>query len=315
MMKNKKKRLDKNLIFFLTIALTAVAAYTVHIVSGYSSSEGQAFILYSTKYPLILLGEYAAVTVLLLPFIKNEKSEQLNLYIIPLMLFAALGMMRVDAAEPSIMTADTHNPALMFLILFAALTLMIFSGHTLTGLAGTLSGTLLFPAFGMAFAPFIAAAAFLFEDKNKKEKKVSLILHGVFTLAALIWGIIKSDLAPTDFSKKYIPVILLVVMLAALILIKREYRLIPLAALPLFPLLSGILFGAFPTPLFTLSASVSPLVILSGAAAITEKNKKIKSCAEFIVHNPAIFAVTAVFILHTANVIFVIPGNFRNIYM
>ncbi len=314
-MKNKRKNADSRLLFFTVTVITAAAAFTLRLVSAFNNSDGQATLLYTDSYPLILLGEYAAVTALLLPFIKKSGSPTMQIHLIPLMLLTALGMMRADAPEASVMTADTHTAAIAFLIFFASSALIFLTGHSLTGLAGAVAGTLVFPLFGITFAPFIAAAAYLSPEKNKRERKISLALHGIFTLAAAVWGIIKANFSYSGFSAKYIPVLLLTALLAVLIIMKKEYRLLPAALLPLFPLLSGIFTAAFPTALYTLSASIAPLVLVLGLCALTGRNETVRVYAERLIRSPAAYIITAVFILHTCFVIFALPGTFRSTYL
>lgn len=311
----KKKKKNHIKIFLIMLPLTALALYILHIASAYDTSDGVIFISYSSTYPLILLGEYALITVLLFPFILNSKKEpELNLFILPLMLFGALGMMRLDSATPVTSTEADYDPSIMFIILFITLVVMAFSGHTLSGILGTLTGTALFPAFGICFSPFITAAAFIFNKEKKKEHLVSTILNGALSVGAFIYGAIKLEITDISFSKKYVPVIFLALAFAAFTLFRKEYKLLPLSILPLFPLLSGMAFGTFPTPLFTLSASVAPFVILLGTAALKGENEKITGYAKELSHNPVIYIIVAVFILHTADVKFVNPGYFRHFY-
>ncbi len=314
-MKKNKKKENFTKILFIIIPLTAFALYILHLVSGFSNSDGRIYISYNSMYPVILLGEYALITVLLFPFILNSKKEpELNLFILPLMLFGALGMMRLDSATPITSTEADHAPSIMFIILFITLIVMAFSGYTLTGILGTITGSALYPAFGICFSPFVAAAAFLFNKKKGKKYRISIILNGVLSLGAFIYGALKLEITDIAFSKKYIPVIFLVLVFSAFTLFRKEYKLLPLSVLPLFPLVSGMVFGAFPTPLFTLSASVAPFAILLGTAALKGENEKIKGYAKSLSHNPVIYIIVAVFILHTAGAYFVNPGFFRHIY-
>lgn len=313
-MKNKTKNHSR--ILFALIPLTALALYIMRIVSGYNNSEGRVYIGYTAAYPLILFAEYTLITLLFIPFIKySKKHNELSLYILPLMLFSALGMMRTDANEMITSREADHTSAIMFIILFAVLVIMAFSGHTVTGAAGTVIGTAFFPAFGLSFSPFIAAAAFLFSDKNRKEKTVSVILNSVSFAAAAVYCVIKLEMTEISFNKKYIPVLLLAAALVIFFSLKKEYKLLPLAVLPLFPLASGILFGAFSTPIYTLAASVAPTVLTLGTAVTAGNNKKLKGYAEKYLHNPVVYIIVAVFILHTASSIFVTPGFFRDVYV
>ncbi len=311
----KKQNINYSGILFLMIPLTALALLVLKILSSYDISEGAAFVRYTDNYFLVLLGEYALISVFFIPYIlKSKNNGELNLYILPLMLFTALGMMRIDADRMITSEEADHTPAIIFIILFISIIIMAFSGHTLTGTAGTAIGTVLFPAFGLAFSPYIAAAAFLFNDKNRKEKKISVILNTALSVAASVYSIIKADMVEFSFSKKYLPVLFLAAFLFVFFLLRKEYKLIPLALLPFFPLISGLLFGTFPTPLFTLSASVAPSVILLGTASLTDGNEKIKGYAQTLAHNPAFYIITAVFILHTACPLFVNPGFFRSVH-
>lgn len=227
------------------------------------------------------------------------------------MLISALGMMRVDSPERINIAEANHSPSVMLIILFTTLVVMAFSGHTLTGITGTVLGAVYCPAFGICFSPFIAAAAFLFNNEKKQEQLISVIANGIFTIGTFTYGIIK--LAPQDieFRKKYIPVIFLTLAFAAFTLFRKEYKLLPASVLPLFPLISGIVFGSFPTPLFSLSASVAPFVLLLGTAALKGENEKIKGYAKLLSHNPALYIIVAVFILHTVYAVFANPGYLR----
>ncbi len=312
----KKEKTNNTGILFLIFPLTALALYIMLTVSGFNNSDGVPFTRYTDNYPLVILGEYTLITVLFIPFIIKAKADsKLNFYILPLMLFSALGMMRIDADTMITSSEANRSPAIMFIILFTSLTVMAFSRHTAAGIAGTLAGTAFFPAFGLSFAPFITAAAFLIKDKNKKEKTVSVLLNSLVTLAAAIYSVIKLEITEVSFSKKYIPAIFLSAVLFIFFTAKKEYKLIPLAALPLFPLITGILFGTFSTPLFTLAACVAPLVIIIGTASTAGGNEKLKGYAQKLVHNPAVYIITAVFILHTACSVFVNPGYFRDAYI
>lgn len=311
-MKKKKDFFIPKLI--ILFSLTALALYILRIASSFNFSNGLICVSYNSTYYVILLGEYALITALLIPFILKEKKEpELNLFILPLMLFGALGMMRLDSATPVTSTEADHAPSIMFIILFITLVVMAFSGHTLSGILGTLTGTALFPAFGICFSPFITAAAFIFNKEKKKEHLVSTILNGALSVGAFIYGAIKLEITDISFSKKYVPVIFLALAFAAFTLFRKEYKLLPLSILPLFPLLSGMAFGTFPTPLFTLSASVAPFVILLGTAALKGENEKITGYAKALSHNPVLYVIVAVFILHTAGAMFVNPGFLRSV--
>lgn len=311
-----KKIHNEKYYLWLTIPLLSLALYIMHIVSGLFNSTGYAFIAYTPDYPLILFAEYLAVTLLLIPFIiKSKGNEMLSVYLLPLMLVSALGMMRIESSVLITSSEADHSPAFMFVILLVSLIIMALSGHTITGVAGIITGTAFFPVFSLAFAPFIAAASFLFSDSKKNEKKISVILNCIFCLAGIIYGISRLSTSEFSFSKKYIPILLIAGILAVFFILKKEYTFIPAAVLPLFPLASGIFFGAFPTPLFTLSASIAPLVLLMGTSVIMGENEKLKGHAQKLVHGPASYIVTAVFILHTAFPVFVNPGYFLDIYV
>ncbi len=316
----KQKKTNYTKILFLTIPLLAFVLYVLKLVSGYNNSDGAATVAYNNTYPLLLFGEYALITLLFIPFITNAKKEgEINLYILPLMLFSALGMMRIDAVnltnKLTTSSSADYGPSIMFIIFFVTLLIMIYSKHSLTGAVGTLSGTLIFPAFGICFAPFIAAAAYLCRQEKEKEQLASVIANTVISAGALAYSLIKLEANDFSFDKKYLPVILLVTALAVFFVIKKEYTLLPLAALPLFPLAGGILFTCFPTPVFTLAGSVAPVVLLMGTLTVTGANEKIKGYALGIAHNPAAYIIVSVFILHTAALMFVNPGYFRDVYM
>lgn len=312
----KKTKVNHTARLSLMIPITAFALYIIHIISGFDNSEGVAHIAYESSYPFILLGEYAFITALFIPLaLKAKKTEELGIFILPLMLFSALGMMRIDS-DVNLMSGEAdHSPSLMFVILFITLIIMLLSKHPVTGAVGTVAGTVFFPAFGLAFSPFIAAASFLTECKNEKEKKLSAVTNCLFSVAAMIFCIIKTDAQEPNFSKKYIPVIFLVFALSVFFLIKKEYKLLPLSVLPLFPLISGIVFGSFPTDTFTLAGSVAPLAVLLGMCCLFGDNKKITGYAKKLTHDPVIYIIIAVFILHTAGCHFYNPGFFRDRYI
>lgn len=317
-MKKNIKNKNENLmpILFAMLPLTAFALYILHMVSGYNNSSGAPYITFNSTYPLIILGEYVLITVLLFPFILNSKKEpRLSLYILPLMLFSGMGMMRFDSESAIKVERLDNSTPIMFLILFITLLLMAFSGHTLTGAVGIITGTAIYPVFALSFVPFITAAAFLFGKEKQKEHLISLILNSVLSAGAFIYGALKLDVTDIAFNKKYIPVILLVLACAVFFLYKKEYKLLPLSLLPLFPLAAGIIFGGFPTVLFTMIASVAPFVILLGTAALKGENEKIKGYAKELSHNPVIYIIVAVFILHTAGAMFVNPGFFYGNYV
>lgn len=311
---NKKSKHHSSLLF--TVPALSLALYILRIISGYDTSGGVIFIGYAVNYPLILFAEYMIVTLLFIPFvIKSKNADETRLCILPLMLISSLGMMRIDADTMITSREADHSPAIMFIILTATLVIMAFSGHTATGAIGTFLGTALFSAFGLTFSPFISAAAFLLGNKNEKEKKISVIINLVFSVAAAVYGIIKIESVDFSFSKKYIPVLFLVAVLSVFFAAEKEYGYIPLAVLPVFPLVAGIFFGSFPTELFTLSASVAPTVMLLGTVSLKETDKKITGYAQKLVHNPILYIIAAVFILHTAHPIFAAPGFFRDTYI
>ncbi len=315
--KNKNKKYNNhNIILFAAMTVSALALFILKAFSSYDTSEGMINYLVSWSYPVVLSGEYALVTALFIPFITPlNKNHSLNVYLLPVMYFSSLGMMRIDSEIPGNMDAADHAPAIMFLILLSTLTIMAFTKITLTGIAGSVIGTAFFPAFGLGFTPFIAAAAFLIKDKDEKTKKASVTANCILSVACSVFSIIKQNLTEISFSKKYIPVILLSLLIVIFFAVKRDVAFIALSILPLFPLVTGILYGAFSSPMLTLSASISPLVLLSGITAITGENKKIEGYAHRIVHNPAAIVIITVFILHTAVPIFSNPGFFRDSYI
>ncbi len=311
----KKNSHGHNKILFILLPVTALALYTVHIVSGFNYADGTVHTMYTDSYPLILLGEYILCTALLLPFTVNSKDENgLDVYILPLMLFSALGMMRIDST--ALITGDSadHSPAIMLIILLVSLVLTAFSGHTAAGAAGTLTGTLLFPAFGLCFSPFIAAAAFLCKDSSETEKRISVLLNTALSLAAAVFSAIRLEMQEPSFDKKYIPVLAAVAADALFFALKRDLSMLPLSLLPLFPLAAGVFFNAFPSAMFTLTASISPLVLTLGTAAL-RGNKKTEGYALSLVHSPACYIIVSAFILHTAACYFVLPGTFRDTYV
>ena len=316
----KQKKTNYTKILFLTIPLLAFVLYVLKLVSGYNNSDGAATVAYNNTYPLLLFGEYALITLLFIPFITNAKKEgEINLYILPLMLFSALGMMRIDAVnltnKLTTSSSADYGPSVMLIIFFITLLIMFFSKHGIAGAAGTLCGALIFPAYGICFAPFVAAAAFLYKTEKKKEHTASVILNGFVSTAAFVYAVIRLEANEFSFDKKYVPVIILVTALAVFFAVKKEYKLLPLASLPLFPLAGGIFFTCFPTPVFTLAGSVAALVLLLGTVAVTDANEKIKGYALSLVHNPVAYIITSAFILHTAALLFVNPGYFRDVYM
>lgn len=312
----KKTKVNYTAKLFFIIPLTALALYIFHILLGYNNSEGAPHIAYTKAYPLILFLEYAFTASLFIPLIMKAKDKgEAPVYIFPLMLFSALGMMRIDSATDMKSSDADFGPSIMFLILFAALILMFLSGHPIAGAVGTVAGTAAFPVFGLAFSPFIAAAAFFSECKNEKEKKISVLINCLLSISAIVFCILKTEISEFSFSKEYIPVFILVTAAAVFFTVTKEYRLITLSILPLFPLLSGILFGAFPTEFFTLAGSVAPFAVLLGICSLFGDNKKITGYAQKITHNPAIYIIVAVFILHTAGLFFYNPGFFRDRYI
>ena len=144
---------------------------------------------------------------------------------------------------------------------------------------------------------------------------MSVILNSLFSLFCIVLSVFRSDMGEFSFTKKYVPVIFLSLAVIIFFTIKKDFALLPLGILPLFPLTAGILYGTFATPLFTLSASVSPFVVLSGISATMGENKKIEGYAQKLVHNPAVFIIITVFILHTVLPIFSLPGSFRDSYI
>ncbi len=303
-------------MLFILIPLCSLLLYILRLVSGFEDSNGTIYISYNISYPFILLGEYAIINIFLLFCAKKiEKKEEPDIYVLSLMLLAALGMMKIDSDTPITSTNADHSPSFMFIILFATLIITAFSGHSFLGCIGTIAGAALFPAFGLCFAPFIFASAFILTKEKKKEHRISLILNGLAALGAFIYGAVKLGITEIAFDKKYVPVILLVLAWAVLCICKKEYTLLPLSMLPLFPLTAGMIFGAFPTPLFTLSAGVAPFVILLGTAALKGTNKTITGYAKDFSHNPVIYIIVTAFVVHTAGIMFVLPGFIRDVYI
>ncbi len=312
-MKNTKQ---KSSYLWLVLPITVLAVYILRIASDFINSKGITNIAYTSSYPLILLAEYLFISLLFIPFTVKARQTELHCFIIlPLMLFSSLGMMRIDSAEALISNNANYYPAIMFIILLITLMICAFSEITPAGIAGTAVGTLLCPAFGLCFSPFIAAASFLLPDKSPAVKKASVVLNCTASAVCTAITVIKCGTAEFSFSKKYIPVIILTAALCVFFTVKKDYELIPLGLLPVFPLVGGIFFGAFPTPLFTLSACVAPLVILLGCAVMNGENVKLKGYAEKILHNPALIIIITVFILHTVCAFFVSPGSFRDVYV
>lgn len=307
-----KKKSNKRAILFLTFFITVIAAYIMRVFSGFFYADGIAYFLYTKNHLLMLLCGYTILSVILLPFLlKADLNGKEELYILPLMLFSAVGMMRIEI-PPTSKAADM-SPSIMFIILCAALVVMAFSGYSSAGAVGTIAGTLIYPAFGLCFSPFIAAAAFLFKGKNETEKRISVILNCILSLLAAIFSIIRLEAASPSFSKKYVLVFAAIIAAALFLYIKKDFRLLPVCILPLFPLTAGIFYNTFFTDLFTLAASIAPLVILLGTAALKGNNEKIKGYAQYLAHNPVCFVIIAVFILRTAASAFINPGFFREI--
>lgn len=312
----KKAKVNYSAALFLMLPITAFALFIIHLISGFNNSDGIAYIAYTASYPFILFIQYAFITVLFIPLVKKSKNDtEISIYLFPLMLFSALGMMRIDSVSGINSAEADFAPSIMFIILFVTLIIMLLSKHPVTGAAGTVIGTAIFPVFGLAFSPFIAAASFLTECKNEKEKKLSAVTNCLLSVAAIIFCIVKTEITEPNFSKKYIPVIILVIASALFLLIKKDFELLPLSALPLFPLISGIFFGAFPTEIFTLAGSVAPFAVLLGMCSLFGENKKITGYAKKLTHNPVIYIIIAVFILHTAGYHFYNPGFSRNRYI
>ena len=315
-MKKQSKKKDPKKILFLILPLTALVLYILRLVSGMGNSDGVTYIIYTNNYPFILLGEYVLTVLLFFPFLtKADENGDDSVHIISLMFFAALGMMRIDSNTPITGLDADHAPAVMFLILFATLILMVFSKIPLTGAFGIAAGTLFYPAFGISFAPFIAAASFFCNGKDKSKGLIYGIINTAHCAAAAVYGIIKLEVCEFTFSKKYIPVLIAVIALMVFFAVKKDFSLLPVSLLPLFPLFAGIFFNAFPTPLFTLAASIAPLVITSGSLALRGSDKKIQGYAQALVHNPVCFIVIAAFILHTAAYGFYLPGHILDTYM
>lgn len=310
-----KKQSNYNTFLTVSVFIASAVIFIFRLYWGYNNANGSASIIYSKKYPIILFFGYLLVSILILPFIRKTKADaEHKLHIIPLMLFSALGMMKIDSVSQIKSENADYSPAVMFLIFLITLIITAFLGHSIIGAVGIIVGTAFFSAFGICFAPFIVAFAYICENEEKKEHLISLILNSATGILAIIYAVIRLDVIEIEFSKKYIPASLLTLALIIFFTVKKEYKLLPLSCLPLFPLAAGMIFGSFPTPLFTLSASVAPLVILFGTAALTEKNKKIKDYAEFLSHNPIIYIIIAFFVLHTAYAAFTNPGFFRNTY-
>ena len=313
----KKTSVPQNRILFLSVPLMALILYVIKLISGYTNSEGTIYIGYTSYYPLILLSGFVFVSLLFIPYIiRSKNEEQLGIHLIPLMLFACLGMITTDADTMITSREADYSPMIMFLIFFVTLTAAAFSGYTLICLIGTTAGSIFFPAFSMCFAPVLTAAAFLLKDKSPLLKRISVILNGLLTAVFAVLHIVKSEAASElSFSKKYIPAILFAVFIAVFFILKKEWRLVPLCILPLLTLLTGIFYNSFPTPLLTLSVSVTPSAVLFFTSALTDGNEKIKGYALKIVHNPLYYILTAVFILRTAYPLFVAPGFLRDVYV
>lgn len=312
----KKQKLRHNLILFISLPLVALALFIMNAVSGYDTSGGTEYIHYEASYIWLLLGEYTVCTLLLLSFnIKADKESHLNAYILPLMLFASLGMMRIDSPVRITSAQADHTPSVMFLILLVTLVITALTSAPVLGAMGTVTGTLIYPAFGLCFAPFIAAAAFLTGSKNDSGRRLSVILNTVLSTAAAVFSVIKLERTEPSFDKRYIPVLIAVAAMLIFFAVKKEFRLLPLSILPLFPLAAGIFFGVFPTASFTLAASIAATVITLGSVILKGNNEKIKGYAQALVHNPGCFIIIAAFILHCVSARFLNPGYFRGSYM
>ena len=268
--------------------------------------------MYEPTYILLLLTEYVIVTGLLMLFLmKSREHEELHCYLLPVLLISSLGMLRLTGEAQMTSSQADLSCAFMYIILTASLTAMNVSGYTLPGCAGIISGALLFPAFGITFAPFIAAGAFLIEEKVKSIRSISLILNTLCAAGAAVYSVIRLDASTAAVSHKYILVIVMCIAAAFYFTVKDSISFTPLALLPLIPLAAGVFFNAFPTTEMTLSASVAPLVLLLGASAASGRNKKMQSHAEDIVHNPAAYIVLVIFILRTSATGFYSPGFLR----
>lgn len=308
---SEKKKNNFNYLLWIMLPFLSIAFYIIRITSEFSNSQGIVYSAYPDSYLWILLAEFAVVSVMFIPFlIKAKETEDLHIYLLPLMLISALGMLRTDTEIAVTKTATDHTQALMFIIFFASILIMAFSGYTITGVVGSIIGTAVFPTFGFVYSPFIAAASFLSEKEDSKDGRISKAANSAVSLLCIIWGIIKCEITRGTFSKKLIPVLLLSAGIFTFLLIKKEYKYLPFSLLSLFPLFAGIFTTAFPSPLFTLSASVTPVVIIFFTSALAGKNEKTKGCALSLVHNPTLYIIAAVFILHTAVPTFLNPGFF-----
>lgn len=316
MKNNKKKKVNNDRILYIALSLLTTALFSIKLLSGFNSSDGYTNILLSHSYPFILLlGHLLILAMICIVIKKAGKNTDMTTYLLPVMLTAGLGMIKIDSDVPIRMEQADFRASGMFLILFAAVILMLFSKNTLSGIAGTLAGSLVSPAFGLCFTPFIVAFAYLNYKGEKKKKLISLGINTAAGIAGIIYCIIKTDIAENlSFDKKYIPALALIAVLFIFFIYRKDYDLLPVAVLPVFPLTAGIVFGTFATPLFTLSASVAPLVLITVITALTDGNKKIKGYAQQIVHNPALYIVVTVFIIHTAYSLFALPGKFVDTY-
>ncbi len=313
----KKQNTYDNRILSLSLPLAALVIYFLYLFFGFNNSSGSSNVSYTHAYPFILFFGYTFTVILCYIYIiKCKKESTLLIYTLPLMFFASLGMMRIDSAVAIISTQADYYPPIMFLVFFLSLIIMGFSSHTLTGAVFTVGASLLWPVFSLTFAPFITASVFVLTDKSKREKQISVTVNLLALVLCAVYAIIK--LTPSEdivFHKEYIPVIILVAISTALSVFYKKIKLIPFALLPLFPLISGIFFNAFPTEIITLSACVAATVIFTGNIILTSGNKEIKSLTEKLLQNPLIYIAIAYFILHTAFSMFSLPGIFRNSFV
>lgn len=315
MTKTKHNDAGGKKIMLISYTLLTLAFFILRFFSGADNSDGYYHIIYTVSYLITAFIQHILVLICVLSFLpKAENSDKFNERILPLILISGLGMMRSDAPVLTEYENADKTPAFMILILLMTLTVQSLSKITLTGAAGIIAGTLYSPYFGLAFSPFIFAAVFLLEDKNPLLKKISAAVNGSLCIASAVYSVTGRTGSDLSFHKEYIPVLLLVITLTGFFIYKKDHSLIPLAVLPIFPLFSHIFTGAFPTELFTLSASIAPTVLLFGTAVIGGSSLKLKEYAKKILCNDFLYLAVILFILFTVNILFTAPGSFRETY-
>lgn len=315
MTKTKNNHPNSIKTMFICYTLLTAAFFIMRFFSGADTAGGFYHIIYTVGYVIVAFIQHILILFCVFLFLLKFRNEpELSERVLPLILVSGLGMMRIDAPVLTEYENADKTPAVMTLILLFTLVIQAFSKITLTGAAGIIAGTLYSPYFGLAFSPFIFAAVFLLEDKNPILKKISAAVNGILCIAAAVYSVIKRTGTDISFKKEYIPVLLLVIVLTVFFIYKKDLSSLTFAFLPLFPLSVHIFTGAFPTELFTLSASIAPAVLLFGTAVIGGSSLKLKEYAKKILCNNFLYLAVILFILFTVNILFTVPGSFRETY-